>query len=427
MEIFMLEFIWTFNSSVFILFTLLYIHQIIYTVVSLVTKPKKFSDTDKTKHYAFIIAARDESGVIEGLLDSIKKQSYPTELIDTIVIADNCTDNTAKIAAQYGARVFERFNKNQIGKGYAMDFAFKRMISDGTISNYDGFFIMDADNILHHSFVSEMDKVFSAGYSVVTGYRNSKNFGDNWITMGYSTWFIRESTYLNKPRMILGTNCMVSGTGYLISREIVEKSGGWGCFLLTEDIEFNAKCILDNYNTGYCHDAIFYDEQPTSFKTSWNQRMRWMRGTYQVLWRYGINLFLKLFTGRMLPKFDMLMSMVPAIFFTLASVLVNLTCFVLAAFKIFSDIGVMGVTLKSLLMALVNFYLAFLGIGTLAIITDWKRIKAAWHKKILSVFAFPLFILTYIPISVAALFKPVDWTPVKHTVITTAEELNEKI
>ena len=423
----MLEFIWTFNNSVFVLFTLLYIHQIIYTLVSILAKPKKFADTGKTKKYAFVIAARDESSVIGCLLDSIKEQSYPAELITAIVIADNCSDDTAEIASMHGAKVYKRTNKTHTGKGYALDFAFRRMISDGTFKNFDGFVIMDADNLLHRDFVLEMDKVFSAGYSVVTGYRNSKNFGDNWITMGYSTWFLRESAYLNKPRMIIGTNCMVSGTGYLISRENIEQNGGWNCFLLTEDIEFNAVCILEGKKTGYCADAIFYDEQPSSFKASWNQRMRWMRGTYQVLWRYGLKLLGNMCAGRMLPKFDMLMTMVPAIFFTLASVLVNLTCFALSALKIFTDIGVMGVTVKSVLLALINFYLAFSGLGVLTVITEWKRIKARWYKKILSVFVFPLFIFTYIPISVCALFKPVEWTPVKHTVIKTAEELNEKI
>ena len=423
----MLEFIWTFNSSVFILFTLLYIHQIIYTVVSLLAKPKRLTDTDRTKKYAFVIAARNESSVIGGLLDSIKEQSYPAELISSIVIADNCTDDTAIIAQMHGAKVYQRINKSKIGKGFALDFAFRRMMSDGTLKNYDGFFIIDADNLLHRDFVLEMDKGFSDGYSVVTGYRNSKNFGDSWITMGYSTWFLRESEYLNKPRMIIGTNCMVSGTGYLVSRDIIEENGGWNCFLLTEDIEFNAKCILEGRKTGYCHDAIFYDEQPKGFKASWDQRMRWMRGTYQVLWHYGLKLLGNMCVGRILPKFDMLMTMVPAIFFTLASVLVNITCFVLAALKIFTDIGVMGVTVKSVLLTLINFYLAFLGLGALSVVTERKRIKAKWYEKILSVFVFPLFIFTYIPISVCALFKPVKWTPVKHTVIKTAEELNEEI
>ena len=52
-----------------------------------------------------------------------------------------------------------------------------------------------------------------------TGYRNSKNFGDNWISAGYSLWFLRESRLLNHARDILGTSAAVSGPGSTCRRE----------------------------------------------------------------------------------------------------------------------------------------------------------------------------------------------------------------
>ena len=63
---------------------------------------------------------------------------------------------------------------------------------------------------------------FSDGYQIVTSYRNSKNYGDNWISAGYALWFLRESRYLNHARFLLGTSCAVSGTGFLFSRRVLE-------------------------------------------------------------------------------------------------------------------------------------------------------------------------------------------------------------
>lgn len=102
-----------------------------------------------------------------------------------------------------------------------------------------------------------MNMTFNDGYDAVTSYRNSKNFGDNWISHGYGLWFLHEAQFLNRGRMRIGNSCMVSGTGYMISRELIEKNDGWNFFLLTEDIEFTADCIANGVTIGYCERAEF--------------------------------------------------------------------------------------------------------------------------------------------------------------------------
>ncbi len=123
-----------------------------------------------------LIAARNESMVIGNLIRSIQNQTYPGKLVDIFVVADNCTDDTAGIARQLGAMVYERFNKQEVGKGYALDFAFRRIAQDYGNDYHDAFFVFDADNLLDPHYIDEMNVVFSQGYQIITSYRNSKNY-----------------------------------------------------------------------------------------------------------------------------------------------------------------------------------------------------------------------------------------------------------
>lgn len=419
----MLSFIWGFNNSIFWFFTIFYAYQVVYALVGLLFSIKNFPAAKQDHRYAVLIAARNEENVIGELVKSIKEQNYPADMLDIYVIADNCTDHTAEAAKTAGAQVLERFNNELTGKGYALDYAFAYLKSMDKRKQYEGFFIFDADNLLDGNFVKEMNDVFDQGYRVVTGYRSSKNFGDNWITAGYSIWFSREASYLNKPRMILGNCCAVSGTGFLVSSDIIEENDGWKHFLLTEDLEFNASCILRGEKIAYCEKAIFYDEQPRRFGQSWNQRLRWMKGTYQVLGLYGTKLFSGIFKAKPMEKYDILMSMAPALIVTFMSVFVNFVCLCLGVFEIFTGIGVIAGTLHSFLMSLSSFYAAFFTMGALTLLTEWKKIKAPAWRKVAFSFTFPLFIFTYIPISITAMFKKVKWTPIEHSVIKSERDI----
>ena len=85
---------------------------------------------------------------------------------------------------------------------------------------YDGYFVFDADNILEQDYIEKMNQCFNQGNQIITSYRNSKNYGANWISAGYGLWFLRESRYLNNAREIIHSSCAVSGTGFLFSKEI---------------------------------------------------------------------------------------------------------------------------------------------------------------------------------------------------------------
>ncbi len=408
----------TFNFVVMLLFFLCYAYQFFYIPVALFGRPRPLGRAEE-KRYAALIAARNEQAVIGPLLDSLRRQDYPAELLDLYVVADNCTDATAALARAHGAQVYERFDRSRVGKGYALDFLLRCIERDRGADCYDGYFVFDADNLLAPDFVRRMNETFCGGYEIVTSYRNSKNYGDNWISAGYALWFLRDSRYLNHARMLLGSSCVVAGTGFLFSRQVLRRCGGWRFFLLTEDTEFTIDNVLRGVRIGYCPRAVLYDEQPRDFRQSWRQRRRWCRGYLQVFHRYGGSLLRGIFSRDCLSCYDMTMSIMPAAVLTGLSAAVNLTA---AGLNFLA-----GRDLSSLVLSLLqlggNLYITLFFVGALTTLTEWRQIRCPAGKKLLYTFTFPVFMFTYVPICIASLFSPVQWQPIRHDRSLSLEEL----
>lgn len=423
----MLRFLETLQFSLFVFFTACYAYQIFYLFVGLFSRRRQGRHDAALHRYAAIISARNEENVIAGLIASLRKQDYPAELLDIFVIADNCTDRTAAVARRAGAIVYQRFNKVQVGKGYALDYLFHRIFEDYGETAYDAFIIFDADNIVDKQFVREINKMYDTGkYAALTSYRNSRNFCDNWISAGYALWFLRESRFLNGPRTRLGINCAVSGTGFLVSCDVIREDGGWPYHLLTEDIEFSVSCATRGRKIGYCSKAVIYDEQPTQFRQSWDQRLRWSKGFYQVDVKYAGSLLRGCLRGGRhgASCYDMLMTVAPCNLATIGvlavALLVCVSSLTYPAFITYRAIRmlfhIIWLTLRGIVFSLMLF-------GLVTMITEWDKIKGKAWKKILYILTFPLFMLTYIPISLAALVGKVEWKPIRHGL--TAEKERE--
>ena len=159
----MLDFIECINTAIGFFITVAYAYQFFFLAYGFINrKRKKTKQSELLNKYGVIICARNESNVIADLIKSLKRQNYPSELIDIYVVADNCTDDTADIARGNGAIVYERFNKVQVGKGYAMEYFFRRLMSTDKFKEYAGFFVFDADNIVDKNFVREMNNTFNS-------------------------------------------------------------------------------------------------------------------------------------------------------------------------------------------------------------------------------------------------------------------------
>ena len=413
-----------FNFCVFLVFTVCYGYQLYYVFVVLTHEPK-LREAERQHRYAVVVAARNESAVIADLIHSIKVQNYPQGLIDVFVIADNCTDDTAQTARDAGAIVFPRFNKKEVGKGYALDYGFKCIRERYGDRGYEAFFVFDADNVLDVNYFREMNKTFDSGVRVSTSYRNSKNFDSNWISAGYAVWFLREAKFLSQARLTLNTSCAISGTGFYIAADIIEEAGGWKWHLLTEDIEFSAVSILRGERIGYTPTAVLYDEQPVTFRDSWNQRFRWAKGFYQVFWHYGPGLvrgMVKNPRGARFACYDLLMTIAPGMLLTIITVLFNIAIVVLGSLGAMST-GVMVVSsISTICFCLLSYMLIMFTFGVLTTFVEWDNIRATTARKVRSMFTFPFFMITYIPIALVALFKKCEWKPIAHTISVDVED-----
>ena len=243
------------------------------------------------KRFAIFIPAHNEEIVIGNIVENLKQMNYPKDSYDMYVIADNCTDDTAAIAEDAGASVLKRTDDKKRGKGYALQWAFERILF-GEDSEYDAAVIFDADNLVSKNFLREMNNKLCDGQKVIQGYIDSKNPYDSWITASYSVAFWSSNRLFQSARSFLGMSCEIGGTGFCMDVQVL-KEVGWQATCLVEDLEFTMKLMQNNIRVGWAQEAIVYDEKPLTLAQSWKQRRRWMQGFADVCSRYFLKLFIK--------------------------------------------------------------------------------------------------------------------------------------
>lgn len=424
--------VYTVTSILFAILTICCIHFIFFAVVGLFCK-KTYPSTDKKLKYGIIIPARNEEFVVGNLIDSIHKNNYPQDKLQVFVIAHNCTDKTAEIARAHGATVYEYNNDAECTMGYAFRYLFKMIKRDYGIDTFDGFFLFNADNVLDVNYFAKMNDAFVARgqKTVITSFRNSKNFGENLISACYGLYFVYGCRFESRGRTALGCSTRVQGTGYVIPARIVEN--GWNYVTLTEDWEFTADRILLGEKIEFCDDAMFYDEQPTSLRVMWRQRVRWSKGHLLVCVSRFADMFRALFrspkNGEHVNKgsiYDIMINITPMCVITTALILFEVIA------VLFSPLfGLkIGTALKTILLKNLGFfalaYVMMIIASCIIYCIERDRIKhVKLSVKISSVLIWPLFLTISVPAELVALFqKNVTWKAIPHTNTTSFSDLN---
>ncbi len=408
------------NLVICALFVLCYSYQFIYTLYA-IFKKKKEKGEGRANRIAVLVCARNEDGVIGSLIDSLLKQDYDKSLTSIFVVADNCNDDTAGVAERAGAtRVYVREDREHIGKGYAMEFLLHSIDEEYGEDAFDAFVVFDADNLVTPTYLTEINRVFSSGYEIVTSYRNSKNYGDSATSSASGMWFIREARFLNTARVGFGGSAWLAGTGFLFSNKMKKIHGGWPFHTLTEDIEFMVDSVLLGYRVGYAEDAEFFDEQPVKAWDSFFQRLRWAKGGLQVFGKYYKQMLLR--SLRLdFSVLDYTISIAPAYVMTVLALLFNMVGIIITLAT-----GTFLTVLPVLFWMMVGVISLVVAAATVTVVCEWKKIRATPLKKILSIFAFVPFMVSYVPIALFAMIFPVKWRETKHQSNRTIDDMMKK-
>ncbi len=392
-------------------------YVLIYTLGLFPWKKREIPKGKRYLKFAILIPAHDEERVIANLVSNLNKLRYPRSCYEVIVIADNCTDNTAKVAKNAGATVWERKDSIRRGKQHALSWAFKRVLK---MKRFDAVCVFDADNLVSLNFLEKVNEMFCSGEKVVQCYLDTKNPFDSWVTKAYALGYWISNRVFQLARWHVGLSAVLGGTGFAIALDLVKKYA-LNLTSVTEDLELTVKLNLDGIKIGWIHDAKVYDEKPLTLRDSWNQRLRWMRGHWDVAWRYSLPLFKKAMLEGKLHVLDMF-------FYALSPlrVIVSGAVILFLCVSYLADIEVMDFKVYSVLPFEFWFVLS---------LWMWLYPLVAIFQERIPLKALPyivyLFIwsLTWIPVVIQALFsfREREWSHTRHTRSLTLEEIGQKV
>lgn len=396
----------------------LYIYKNIYYIVGIFAT-RKFAPAAKQHKYAILVAARNEAPVIGNLLESIRMQDYPSELVTVFVVADNCTDDTARLAREGGAVCYERNDPDRRTKGFALQFLVEQIRRDYGIDTFEGYFLFDADNLLKSDYISRMNDSFDAGEKIITSYRNTKNFDDNWISASYAIHWLRTIRSEHRARSLFRLATRIQGTGFLFAWEIIKD--GWNYTSLTEDRALSADAVVNGYRISYNNAAEFYDEQPVDLKIALRQRIRWAKGHLQAFVESGGKLFKNIFTTRKIGfagrfmSLDMLNVIFPRSLMTMSRKFIVFVLEIVLLIIAHNKFGAYVTLILSLLIAFAQTFGAAVLSAAYVLIIEHKRIKKIkWYKAVWFCIMFPFFDIIGKISTWIALFSKVEWKPIPH-------------
>ena len=385
-------------------FIFIYWYRILY-ILHAFTKEEPLKPTDKKFKYAVLIPARNESKVIANILHSLKKQDYPQDMFDVFVIVESESDPTVGIVKNFGYNYIVRPSvEGRATKGYALDDAITYIKDKGL--SYDSYFIFDADNILECDFITKMNMLKAQGYQLGMGYRASKNANENLLAGCSHTLFLFLNTLTGRGRSHFIHKIVLSGTGYFLDSDLVDKAG-----------ELSYWCYENNIKCAYTSDAVFYDEQATTYKQTMKQHIRWIWGHFHADRKYRKKIRKAFFTkkGEKFAKLDFLIGLNPLIILVVFLALNIIMSLVLGVGFMFEGNLLYKLFFANALKVFLMTYSAFSLFAIITFLADHKHHSFGLIHSIRIALVFPLYLFNFI----LAFFKGLNkknltWQPIEH-------------
>jgi cellulose synthase/poly-beta-1,6-N-acetylglucosamine synthase-like glycosyltransferase len=240
-----------------------------------------------SKRFVLLVPAHDEELVIGLALEAFRALEYPADLFSVHVVADNCTDRTAEIVRNSGFHAHERDDRDNPGKGPALNWLLDSLIAAG--KQFDVVVIVDADTTVHPQFLRRMNDAFCGGAVAAQGFYGVRDAGAS-ATAGVRYAALACRHHLRPlGRTALGGSCGLYGNGMAFDVALM-RGRRWSGHLI-EDAEFQMELLLDGHLVAYVPEARIEAEMPDSTTAATSQNERWELGRLQLAQRFVPTLF----------------------------------------------------------------------------------------------------------------------------------------
>lgn len=243
-------------------------------LVALTTRAPGGARRAATYHrFLIIIPAHNEERSLARTLRSCLALSYPKERFEVCVVADNCSDRTAEIARQHGVDCLVREDRTQLGKGYALEFAFRRV----NRRQHDAVLVLDADCVLSEDSLLEFNERLLAGDKVLQANFVASNPDVSVISYVLAVGNAIENDLFYAPLSRLGSTILLRGTGMVFHREVLERHP-WTAFSVAEDAEYSLTLARSGIWVRLVEQAVVRSEYPCDLVQMTVQRRRHAAG-----------------------------------------------------------------------------------------------------------------------------------------------------
>lgn len=242
---------------------------------------------------AVVIPAHNEETGITACVHSLQRCAAPGTKVDIIVVADNCTDQTAGAATAAGARVLVRNNLERRGKGYALDHAFGILLHE----DIDAFLVVDADTRVAEAFLSETVMLLRSGADAVQCRYLAGNPTASMRTRLMSVALRAFNVLRPQGRERWGLSCHLYGNGFGMRRETLV-AAPYSAASVVEDLEYHLLLVKSGRRVRFVNETAVYGEMPESGRGVATQRSRWEGGRLRMLREKAPALAVEVLKGR---------------------------------------------------------------------------------------------------------------------------------
>ncbi len=233
------------------------------------------------RRFLVLFPAYKEDRVIINSVEQFIEQDYPEDHYTVAVISDHMQPETNKTLAEYPIQLLQpTFEKSSKAKAlqYAINTIEEQVLRNST---FDYVVILDADNVVQPSFLSQLNVLCNSGYDVIQCHRCAKN-ADNKVAVLDGVSEEINNTLFRKAHNRLGLSSALIGSGMCFKYDLFHKNVH---MLVTagEDREMEALLLRQNVFIKYAADIHVFDEKVSNQDNFQRQRMRWMTAQIQSL------------------------------------------------------------------------------------------------------------------------------------------------